>query len=86
MSARAYVLLQTVDGDVGRLAKILRSKPGVVIADVLEGPPDVIMVVEASGRQKLAGIITEVMASVDGMVESIDLLPAHDEPDSNERH
>ena len=50
MGARAYVLLDVTDSRAGDVAKVLRVRPGVVKADLREGPPDVVVVVEASNR------------------------------------
>jgi len=54
MVFRTYMPLDIADGKPGQAVRVLRDKPGVVMADLLEGPPDVIVVVEASERQKLA--------------------------------
>jgi hypothetical protein len=51
---------------------------GVVVADPLEGPPDVMMVVEASDRQKLAELSIQAFASVEAMVEGMQLLPTRE--------
>jgi len=76
MSARAYVLLDIKEGKSKQVAKVLQDKPGIVIADLLEGPPDVIMVVEASDRQKLAELTVQALAVVENMTENFRLLPA----------
>ena len=76
MSARAYILLRTVEGKAERVAQTLRGEPGVVIADALERPPDVIMVVEASEREKLAELTIQALGSVEAMTEDVHLLPA----------
>ncbi len=74
MGVRAYVLLHTVDGSSEHAVQILRSKAGVVIADPLEGHPDVIVTVEAPDRQRLAESIMSVIACVDGITEDLQLL------------
>ena len=76
MSARAYVLLEIKEGNSKQVAKVLRGKPGVVVADLLEGPPDVIMVVEALDSQKLAELTVRALAAVENMTENFCLLPA----------
>ncbi len=78
MNARAYVLLDVTDSRSGDVAKVLRGRPGVVKADLLEGPPDVIVVVEASNRQELAKLTMQVLASVETMTEHLQLLPTRD--------
>lgn len=76
-SVRAYVLLRLTKGNPDRVAQALRRKPGVLMADPLEGPPDVIVVVEASERQKLADLTVQALSSVETMIENVRLLPIH---------
>ncbi len=78
MIARAYVLLDIKDGKLGEVAKVLRAMSGVVLTDILEGPPDIIIAVEASEREKLAEFTVQALASVEDMTEDIRLLPAQD--------
>jgi len=78
MDARAYVLLDVTDSRPGDVARVLRSRLGVVKADLLEGPPDVIFVVEASNQQELVELPTQVLASVETMTEHLQLLPTRD--------
>ena len=78
MGFRAYVLLDVVDGESQQVAQALRGRPGVVIADLLEGPPDVIMVIEASERHELATLTVQALASVETMVRGMRLLPPQD--------
>ncbi len=74
MSARVYILLDVVAGTSGQVTEALRGKPGVVMADPLEGPPDVIMVVEAPKQQKLAELTIQALASVEAVTEGLRLL------------
>jgi len=76
-SVRVYVLLRLAKGDPEQVAQALRRKPGVLMADPLEGPPDVIVVVEASERQKLADLTIQALSSVETMIENVRLLPIH---------
>ena len=76
MDNRAYVLLDIMDGKAKQVPQVLRKSPGVVMAAAVEGPPDVIMVVEASDRQKLAGLTGQALAAVESMTENFLLLPA----------
>jgi hypothetical protein len=79
MSARAYVLLDVRYGKAEQVAQALRSRPGVTVVDLLEGPPDVVLVVKAADRQKLAKLIIEALALVEAMTENIGLLPVRNE-------
>ena len=50
--------------------------PGVAEVDLVEGPPDVVLVVEASARQDLARYVVEAVGAVETMTEDLSLLPA----------
>jgi hypothetical protein len=75
MSDRAYILLNIADGKAEQVTKVLRESPGVVMADALEGPPDVIIMMEASERQQLAKLTIQALASVETITEHVYLLP-----------
>ncbi len=77
MSVRAYILLCLAKGNPTLVAQVLRQKPGVLMADPLEGPPDVIIVVEAPERQKLADLTVQALSSVETMIENVHLLPIY---------
>jgi hypothetical protein len=77
LSVRAYVLLRLAKGNPMLVAQALRHKPGVLMADPLEGPPDVIVVFEAPERQKLADFTVQALSSVETMIENVRLLPIH---------
>jgi hypothetical protein len=83
MSDRVYILLDVVQGKTAHVAGKLRRLAGIRIVDVLEGKPDVIAVVEAPERQRLAEIIMRVFPSVENMIEDLQLLPARDGPGSH---
>jgi hypothetical protein len=75
MSARAYVLLNVVRGEVVEAVQTLRGRPGVIVADVIEGPPDIVMVIEARGRRRLADLTVEALSSVENITGDLQLLP-----------
>ncbi len=76
MGVKVYVLLDIVDEKSKQVAQALRGKPGVVMADPLEGPPDVVMAVESSERLMLAELIVQAVTSVETMIKGVHLLPA----------
>ncbi len=78
MSARVYLLLDVVGGSGEKVASTLRRMPGVVLADSLEGRPDVLALLEAPGRMKLAELLMSVLARVDSVVEDLRMLVARD--------
>ena len=75
MNAKVYVLLDVSHGKANQVAQALRAKPGVVAIDLLEGPPDVVLTVEAPNRQKLAEFTVEALTLVESMTEETQLLP-----------
>jgi hypothetical protein len=79
MSVRAYMLLDIVDRDCEYAVKMLRSRAEVILADRLEGYPNVIAVVEAADRQSLAEAIMPVLGCIDGITEDLRLLVTQDD-------
>lgn len=75
MAARAYVLIKSASDNSRKMAKILKAKPGIVMIELLEGSPDLLVVTEASDRQYLAKLTIKALASVENMTESLQLLP-----------
>jgi len=75
MSARVYMLLDVSEGKSLQVAKMLHGQRGVVIVDIVEGPPDIILMIEASNRRKLAEITIKTIASVEYWTENVKLLP-----------
>ena len=86
MVDKVYILLNTVEGKMEQVAQVLQGKPGVMIVDLLESPPvvmlenppNVIMMVQAHERCKLAELTIQALASVETMTEEVHLLPVKD--------
>jgi hypothetical protein len=79
MSVRAYLLLEITGGNCEYAVQTLQSKTGVVIVDWLEGRPDIIVMVEAPDRQRLAETMMPVIGSIDGITEDLHLLVTRDD-------
>jgi len=79
MSARAYMLLDIVDRSCEYAVQMLRSKAEVILADRLEGYPNIIAMVEAADRQSLAEAIMPVLGCIDGITEGLRLLVTQDD-------
>jgi len=75
MNDRVYVLLDVIEGKSKEVVRTLAGKGGVVSADVLENPPGVIMVVEASEQKQLAALTVRAIASADNLTHGLRLLP-----------
>ena len=57
-----------------QMVKTLRKKPGVVSVDLLEDSPQLIMVVQASQRKRLAQLTIQAICSADNMAAIMQLL------------
>jgi hypothetical protein len=75
MSAKVYVLLDLAHVDGAQVAQILREKHGVTAVDVIEGPPDLLIVVQAPERQMAAEYLMDILESLDGMTENLHVFP-----------
>ena len=78
MNDRVYVLLEVMDGKTEQVVRVLQQVPGVVTVEALEGPPDVVVVIEAPERKQLAKRTIAAMGSVERLIEQVRLLPARD--------
>lgn len=78
MSVRAYMLLDIVDRSCEYAVQMLRSRTEVILADRLEGYPNIIVMVEAADRKGLAEAIVPVLGCIDGITENLHLLVTRD--------
>ena len=78
MNAKVYVLLSVKEGKAKQVVQTLRSSAGVQLLDVLEGPPDIIMMIQARERRRLAELTVKALASVESITEDLQLLPTPD--------
>lgn len=79
MGTKAYVLIDPVHGKSEQVIETLRSKPGVVAVDYVEGPPNVIMMIRATQRQELVKLAIDALLSVEGLTEGVKCLPVIEE-------
>jgi len=78
MSVRAYMLLDIVDRNCEYAFQILRSRAEVILADQLEGYPNIIAMVEAVDKQGLAEAVMPILESLDGITENLHFLVTRD--------
>ncbi len=75
MNSRAYIFLDVAHGETNDVLRMLKGQPCIVSVDCVEGPPDVIMVVEAEEPQRLAEVTVDALTSVSHMTNSVQCLP-----------
>ena len=70
MSVTAYVLIQTEVGRAEKVAKAARGIPGVVDADNVAGPYDVIVKAESSSLDDLGKLVVSEIQKVEGITRT----------------
>lgn len=75
MGARVYITLETAHGQSDAVLKMLRRRKGVVMADRLEGKPDVIVALEAMDRPALLALTTRTLLAVERIVDNVNIFP-----------
>jgi hypothetical protein len=74
---RVYVILNITDGKHSEAVHSLHAVPGIRWVDVLEGQWNIITILEASDRMRLAKQLIGALASVETITEDLQVLPAH---------
>lgn len=74
MSTRVYLLLDVLEEKFAYAIQTLQNAEGVVAADTLEGHPNIIVIIEAQDRQKLAELMMPVLRSLDHIITDLHLL------------
>jgi hypothetical protein len=67
MKKKAYVLIDAEKGQSSSIVIALSEKPGVLAADVIWGPHDIVAIVEADDIDKLMHLIQCDISLVDGI-------------------
>jgi DNA-binding Lrp family transcriptional regulator len=70
MAVTGYVLIQTEVGKAARVAEELRTLDGVVSAEDVTGPYDVVVRVEADSVDELGRMVVDRIQSVDGVTRT----------------
>ncbi len=83
MSDRVYILLDVIEWQTVQVVQTLKSIAGVRIVDLIEGNPNVIALLEAPDRQRLAETLMQVISSVENVIQDLQLLLACNETGSN---
>ena len=71
MTVHAYVLIQTDVGKAAQVAQQLSGIAGVVVADGVTGPYDVIARAEAASMDDLGRMVVRDMQQIEGITRTI---------------
>jgi hypothetical protein len=72
---KAYILIDVADGRANEILAMLQGQPSIAEIECVEGPPDIVMVVEADEAQKLAELTIKALTTVEHLTSSIRCLP-----------
>ena len=71
MAVTAYLLIQTEVGKAAYVVEAIREIDGVVSADDVTGPYDVIVVTEADSIDDLGKMVVSKIQAVDGITRTL---------------
>ena len=74
MTTRAYILIETVVGNLRRVASDLGNLPEVTSVDTVTGPYDVIAVVDAPDLNAVGDLVTSRVHTINGVVRTVTCL------------
>jgi DNA-binding Lrp family transcriptional regulator len=84
MTARAYVLIQTQATRTAEVQRALRGQPGIHAADIVIGPHDLILSVEAADLHAIGTMVMDQIHGIGGVVNTL-TYPVVEPPDRAER-
>ena len=79
MSTRVYILLDILEEEFPYAIQTLQNAEGVMAADSLEGHPNILVIIEAPDRQKLAELMMPVLRALGHITEDLHLLTTRGE-------
>jgi DNA-binding Lrp family transcriptional regulator len=70
MSVTAYLFIQTEGGKTANVVNAIRGLDGVVTADAITGPSDVVVRVEAADIDALGRMVVSEIQATDGITRT----------------
>lgn len=77
MPVSAYILIQTEVGKAASVAEEVRRLPGVVAADDVTGPYDVVVRIEAASIDDLGKVVVGRVQMLDGITKTTTMPVVH---------
>ena len=74
MATKAYVLIETAIGKTQTVVERLRKMPGVIAADAVTGPYDVIIVVETKDPNEVGKLVMNSIHGLEGVNHTLTCL------------
>ena len=70
MNRKAYVLIQVEVGQAASVAEALQTKPGIVAADVVAGPHDLVVTIQGSDADAMARTVFNNIQTIPGVTHT----------------
>ncbi len=74
MAERAYVLIETQVGKVKAVVKAIRGLQGLVSADAVTGPYDIIATIEMDNLNEIGDLVTAKIYTINGVSRTVTCL------------
>ncbi len=71
MATKAFILIETAVGKTREVANILGELGGMKSVDVVTGPYDIIVVLDAPDINTMGGLVTEKIHTISGVVRTV---------------
>ena len=77
MTTRAFILIETAVGKTKEVVAALQKLEGVVSADPVTGPYDIVAIAEAPELNALGDLVTSKMHTIPGITRTVSCLVTH---------
>ena len=71
MATRAFILIETAVGTTREVAATLKDSGELQSVDIVMGPYDVIVVIDAPDINTMGGLVTEKIHTISGVVRTV---------------
>jgi len=70
-TTRAYVLIKTEPGKTAEVQRALKTRPGVRSADIVIGPHDIVLSIEAADLNTIGTMVMDDIHGVSGVANTL---------------
>ena len=74
MTAKAFILIETIVGRSNEVVKVLSKLKGVTSVDTVTGPYDIIAVIQGESLDESGGIVTGKIHPIEGISRTVTCL------------
>jgi hypothetical protein len=78
MTEKVFVLLELTTTEISTTAGELSLLPGVTGVEIIEGPPDILLTIQAPDRNRAIEYLSGILSRIDGITQDLRVLPVAD--------